>query len=151
MQLLSTEKIRLILEEATHWASCQADITAAALVGSWARGTARPDSDIDLMFLTPNPASFRQDEKWINEIQWSVIDAEVEDWADKEYGVVWSRHIYLNNKTEIEFGFGFLSWASVSPVDAGTFRVVSDGCQILYDPRNLLCQLVDKVRSTQTI
>jgi uncharacterized protein len=149
MQSLNSEKINLILEEVTQWASRRTDIAAAALVGSWARGAARVDSDIDLMFLAANPASFRQYENWINEIQWTVVDAEIDKWEDKDYGVAWSRHIHLNNEIQVEFGFGFPSWASTNPVDAGTFRVVSDGCRILYDPENLLSKLVDKVKATQ--
>jgi hypothetical protein len=101
------------------------------------------------MFLAVNPALFRQDEKWVNEIQWAVVEARISNWKDEDYGVIWSRHVYLDNETEIEFGFGFPSWASVSPVDEGTFRVMSDGCRILYDPENLLSKLVDKVKSTQ--
>jgi uncharacterized protein len=149
MQPLNAEKIKLILEEVARWATFRAEVAAAALVGSWARGASRIDSDIDLMFLTNSPALFRQDETWINEIQWTNIDAEIDDWEDKDYGVVWSRHVYLNDETEIEFGFGSLSWASLEPVDAGTFRVISDGCQILYDPEYLLRKLIDTVKSTQ--
>ncbi len=149
MQPLNTERVNLILKEVTQWVTHRTDIAAAALVGSWARGAARVDSDIDLMFLAANPASFRQDEKWINEIQWAVVDAEIDYWEDEDYGVIWSRHVYLDNEIETEIEFGFPSWASVSPVDAGTFRVVSDGCRIVYDPENLLSQLIDKVKSTQ--
>jgi uncharacterized protein len=148
MQPLNTERVNLILEEVTQWASNRTDILAAALVGSWARGTARVDSDIDLMFLATNPASFRQDEKWVNEIQWAVVEAEINDWKDQDYGVIWSRHINLDSAIEIEFGFGFPSWASINPVDSGTFRVVSDGCRILYDPANLLGQLIAQVKSS---
>jgi uncharacterized protein len=147
MQPLNIERVNLILEEVTQWASHRTDIVAAALVGSWARGAARMDSDIDLMFLVTNPASFRQDDKWVNEIQWAVVDAEIDNWKDKDYGVIWSRHVYLDNETEIEFGFGFPCWASVNPVDAGTFRVVSDGCRIIYDPDNLLDKLISQVNS----
>jgi predicted nucleotidyltransferase len=63
MQSLTSEKVNLILEEVAQWASRRTDIAAAALVGSWARGAARVDSDIDLMFLAANPASFRQHEE----------------------------------------------------------------------------------------
>jgi predicted nucleotidyltransferase len=148
MQPLNTERVNLILEEVTRWVSHRTDIDAAALVGSWARGAARADSDIDLMFLATNPAWFRQDDKWLNEIQWAVVDAEIDDWKDRDYGVIWSRHVYLDNETEIEFGFGFPSWASVNPVDAGTSRVVSDGYRILYDPEKLLSKLITKVKSS---
>jgi uncharacterized protein len=106
MQSLNPKKVKLILEEIAQWASQRTDITALALVGSWARGTARVGSDIDLMFLTASPSSFRRDETWINQIQWAVVDAEVDGWKDKDYGVIWSRHVYLDDETEIEFGFG---------------------------------------------
>jgi uncharacterized protein len=147
MQPLNAEKIKLILEQVAWWAACRADIAAVVLVGSWARGAARVDSDVDLMILTNSPTVFRQDETWINEIRWTSIDVEIDDWEDKDYGAVWSRHIYLNDETEIEFSFGFLSWASIEPVDAGTFRVISDGCQILYDPEGLLRKLISAVKS----
>lgn len=149
MQISNTEKVKLIIEKVTQWASHRTDLIAVALVGSWARGLARIDSDIDLMFLTANSSSFRQDETWMNEISWAIISAEIDDWEDKDYGILWSRHIYLDDKTVIEFSFGFPSWASVDPIDAGTFRVINDGCQILYDPKNVLSQLVNKIRSLQ--
>lgn len=146
MQPLNTERVNSILKQVSQWAACRDDLVAVALVGSWARQTARVDSDIDLMFLTDNPASFRQNDRWMNEIHWAVVDAKVNEWKDKDYGAIWSRHVYLNDGTAIEFGFGFLSWASVNPVDAGTFRVVSDGCQVLYDPEDLLGKLIATVR-----
>jgi uncharacterized protein len=148
MQSLNPKKVKLILEEIAQWASQRTDITALALVGSWARGTARVGSDIDLMFLTASPSSFRRDETWVNQIQWAVVDAEVDGWKDKDYGVIWSRHVYLDDENEIEFGFGVPSWASIDPIDPGTFRVMSDGCQILYDPDHWLSKLIDKVKPT---
>lgn len=150
MRSLNTDKVKLILEKVVQWASHRTDIFAVALVGSWARGAARADSDIDLMFLTDAPSAFRQDETWINEIKWKTVDAEIANWKDEDYGVIWSRHVYFSNGAEIEFGFGFPSWASINPIDAGTFRVVNDGCQILYDPENLLSQLIDQVQLNQT-
>lgn len=149
MQHPNAEKIKLIFEAVAQWASRQADIAAVALVGSWARGAARVDSDIDLMILTDSLTLFRQDEKWVNEIRWADMNAEIAAWEDKDYGVVWSRHVCLNDETEIEFSFGSLSWASVEPVDAGTFRVISDGCRILYDPKGLLRELIATVKSIQ--
>jgi uncharacterized protein len=150
MQPLNTEKFKLILGEVTRWATVRSDITAVALVGSWARGTARIDSDIDLMLLTHSPLLFRQSEHWADEIKWSIIDAKIDRWEDKDYGLVWSRHIYLDDETKIEFSFGLSSWASVDPIDIGTFRVVNDGCQVLYDPEYMLSKLIDAIQPTQT-
>ena len=40
------------LDSAAQWAREREDVAALVLVGSWARGTNRPDSDIDLVILT---------------------------------------------------------------------------------------------------
>ena len=43
------------------WAKAQPAIEAVAVVGSYARGTARADSDIELVLLTTRPREFRTD------------------------------------------------------------------------------------------
>ena len=50
-----------IIEVALQWARAQKNILAVALVGSYARKTARPESDIDLVMLTDEPTYFRTD------------------------------------------------------------------------------------------
>jgi predicted nucleotidyltransferase len=56
--------IDLILRVVLAWATAQPKIRAVALVGSHARGTAGPASDIDLVLLTTPPDSFRADTTW---------------------------------------------------------------------------------------
>jgi hypothetical protein len=141
------KKIDAILAEISRWAGGRADISAVALVGSWARGVARADSDIDVMILTPDPLSFRRDHSWMSEIDWDCMEASVADWRDADYGDVWSRHVHLVDGREIEFGFGSPAWAAIDPIDAGTFKVISDGCRILFDPQGLLGRLVAHVRA----
>jgi len=43
---------------------------------------------------------------------------------------------------EIEFGIAYPAWAALTPVDAGTRDVVTDGLQPLYDPTLLLAEVV---------
>ena len=143
---LCADKVGSILEKVTRWATGRNDISAVALVGSWARGTARADSDIDLVLLTPDPLRFRQNDRWLGEIDWRSIGATVATWRYADYGIVWSRHLRLADGTEIEFGFGPLAWASVDAIDPGTFQVIGDGCRILYDPQGLLQNLIAQVR-----
>ena len=64
--------------------------------------------------------------------------------------MVWSRHIYLSDTTEVELSFGLPSWASVDPLDTGTAKVVSDGFYILYDPKKLMARLLEKVMADAT-
>jgi hypothetical protein len=99
------------------------------------------------MLITSNPSLFRQDIKWIYEIDWKSIDLNIKDWKDIDYGVVWSRHIYFIEETKIEFGFGLPTWTSINPVDRGTLGVVKNGIKILYDPQKMLQNLLNEIKT----
>jgi hypothetical protein len=45
---------------------------------------------------------------------------------------------------EVDVGVGRPSWASIAPVDRGTRRVATDGLIPLYDPAQLLRELLEK-------
>lgn len=135
----------MILSQTHKWTSKSVNICAAALVGSWARGTARPTSDIDIMLLVTEPDIFRKDQVWVNEIDWEEVGLRVDSWEDQEYGVVWSRHIHFQDGTDVEFTFGSPLWASINSIEAGTLQVVSNGCSILYDPEGLLTKLLNTI------
>jgi uncharacterized protein len=137
-----------IIEVVLRWARAQPTICAGALVGSHARGTARADSDIDLVALTTAPDLFRGDPEWIRAIDWSRCEASPATSQDEEYGQLWSRRIWLMpDRYELEIGFALLSWADVHPLDAGTRQVVADGCRILHDTNGLLARLCAAVNS----
>lgn len=80
------------------------------------------------------------------EVNWECIDLKIEDWKDMNYGVVWSRHLYLTNQIEIEFSFGYPSWASIHPIEIGTLQVIQNGSKILYDPQKILQNLLNEVK-----
>lgn len=131
--------LEALLARITRWAQAEPDIYALALVGSQARGTARPDSDIDLIVLGPRPNVFRQDKSWP-----AGLFPEVGLWwTDVDYGGIWSRHLYLDSGPEIEFGFGLSDWAKIDPLDPGTAEVMAGGCRVLYDPHQLLAKLLN--------
>ena len=148
-------KAEAFLAEAARWAGRRGDVAALALVGSWARRAARLDSDIDLVLLTERPQFFRENQDWLDEIDWDSLGLFVAGWHDAEYGDIWSRHVRLGNRRSrdllapappaipvIEFGFGRPDWASVEPLESGAARVVREGCRILFDPQGLLARLV---------
>ena len=130
-----------ILEIVTDWVKSQEEIRGLALVGSYARDAARSNSDVDLVLLSRCPNRFRAP-GWLTDIDWSLAGVKLTEWAEEEYGAVWSRRVWLEHECEVEFAFASLSWADVSPVDQGTRRVVSDGCRILYDPEGLFRRLM---------
>jgi hypothetical protein len=140
-----------ILETVVSWAETRSEILALALVGSYARGEATTDSDIDLMVITHLPEFFRQNHDWMHDINWEFVNYKILTFNDAQYGVVWSRHIYLTslnnefNNIKVEISFGLPTWASINPIDSGTFNVVSRGCKILYDSQGVLTNLMSKV------
>jgi hypothetical protein len=137
------ESVVALLKIVIRWAESRRDILALALVGSHARGTAHVASDVDLLFIVSDQASFRTDLSWLRDIQWHETGAEVAGWRDETYGVVWSRHVVLSSGPEVEFTFAGPSWASTAPMDPGTKRVVTDGWRVLRDPDGLLSNVAE--------
>jgi hypothetical protein len=138
----------LIIQTISTWVKTQQLIQAAALVGSHARGMARPDSNIDIVLLVTECEIFRDGTGWLHDINWNLIGARPARWVDEDHGALWSRRLWLEpTGDEIEFGFTSPSWAEVKPIDPGTRRVIADGCRSLHDPHGMLSRLCDAVRA----
>ena len=123
------------LERFTGWAAAQPDIQAAALVGSHARGSATPTSDIDLVILADDPERFLTDQTWV-EIFGTPATARRE-----EYGNVTSLRVDYDEGLEVEFGFTIVRWAAV-PVDPGTRDVISGGMRVLFERGPILSRML---------
>jgi predicted nucleotidyltransferase len=122
------------LDCVTDWAAHQPTIAAVALVGSQARGEARPDSDIDLVLLCEEPHAFLADTSWIHYFG-TVARCHTEYW-----GFVTSLRVYYTEGFEVEFGMTTLAWAGL-PVAPGMQDVVSHGMRMLWDREGLLARL----------
>jgi hypothetical protein len=122
--------------QVAEWAADHPGIQAAALVGSWARGAARAESDIDLILIVSEPADFLRRDAWLRTF------GVVERVTDEDWGRVQSRRAFYRGGPEVEFGITTAEWADTDPVDAGTARVVHDGMRILADPDGLLADLL---------
>ena len=134
-----SEAAERLLDVARRWAMDRHDLRAMALVGSWARGAARADSDVDLVLLTDNTAAYLEDRMWL------AAFAAKEIARRRKWGVVTELRAVLGSGLEVEFGITSPKWASTSPVDPGTRRVVSEGLVALHDPDGLLAKLDDVV------
>jgi len=53
-----------LLDRVVWWAESVREVRAIALVGSWARGEARADSDVDLIVLALYPETLVSDTSW---------------------------------------------------------------------------------------
>lgn len=62
-----------------------------------------------------------------------------------DFGAVQERRLRLPDGTVVEVNVGDLSWASTTPVDAGTRRVTEDALIPLLDPQHRLAHLLQAV------
>lgn len=129
-------EVERLLDRVSAWANSRDDISALALVGSWARDDAREDSDVDLVLLTDEPDAFIEGVDWIEVIAPGARLIGTGDW-----GAITERRLRLPSGLEVEIGIGLPSWAATDPVDPGTHRVVQAGFRPLYDASGLLARL----------
>ena len=94
----SAEHIRDFLNLFVHWASAQEDVQAIALVGSYARGEARDDSDIDLVLLAAESQTYLED------LRWTERFGLVEKHQTEDYGKLISIRVCYQNGVEVEYG-----------------------------------------------
>jgi predicted nucleotidyltransferase len=92
------ETIRDFLDAFVDWASDLPDIYGIALVGSYARGAARDDSDIDLVLLTDRP------QKYLDDIQWTERFGTVEKHQTEDYVKLISPRVWYRDGYEVEYG-----------------------------------------------
>jgi predicted nucleotidyltransferase len=141
-----TNEVRTLLATLRSWAQGRPDIVAIGLAGSWARGDASMDSDVDVVLLTEEQAPYLEDDAWVYEMGGVGLV-----WT-RMWGSVTERRFALPSGLEVELGVAPPSWAAIDPVDEGTRRVVADGVSVLYDPNGVLAGLLDACgRSQETV
>ena len=55
--------------------------------------------------------------------------------------------VWLSSGADVEISFALVAWASIATLDAGTRRVITDGCRILHHPARFLERLYEAVQS----
>jgi predicted nucleotidyltransferase len=134
--------VQNLLKKIKNWAHKNNDLNSLLLVGSYARNEVHQNSDIDLVLIFNDP------KKYINNLDWIKEFGEIE-WYEIEYwGRVTSIRAWYKSGIEVEFGITSAEWAE-TPVDSGTFRVVSDGSKILVDKSKKLKQLLSEVKKSK--
>jgi len=123
---MGTYPVDEFLGRVVQWGNEKEDISAILLVGSHARGEARPDSDVDLVILVGSPGKYLNDLEWLGRFG-NPINTSIEDW-----GNVQSLRVWFEGDIEVEFGFTSHNWLS-QPLDPGTHQVLSEGYRFLID------------------
>ena len=125
------ERVERLLHQVVAWAAEQEGVKAVVLVGSYARGDARGDSDVDLVLLVDDPRGLIEDHRW------PARFAPVERLKTENWGEVRSVRVWYSGGPEVEFAVASPDWAR-RPLDEGTARVLQNGFRSLYDPLLLL-------------
>jgi predicted nucleotidyltransferase len=131
-----TTDVGRLLEDLTAWARARPDVDGLVLVGSSARGQARPDSDVDVVILSPAYRTLADDHDWFPGLRPGARLVRQGVW-----GPVLERRWRLPSGLVVELGLAAPGWASL-PLDDGTARVLRDGCRVLHDPVGLLSDAV---------
>jgi predicted nucleotidyltransferase len=126
-----TGRIAEFLSAIARWGAAQPDVTGVALVGSYAQGSAAGSSDIDLVVLTGCPDRYLEHTDWAKDFG-RVRQQQIEDW-----GKVTSLRVWYKDGLEVEYGLITPEWA-MSPLDAGTRRVIEGGMLVLFERDGLL-------------
>lgn len=105
-----------------------AHVEVLLVVGSHARGTERPDSDLDLVLVTTQRDELVADQTF-PETCGRVLRRQTE-----HYGACTSVRVWYEGGLEVEFGLVEPSWLAL-PLDEGTRRVLADGHRVLVDKK----------------
>ena len=130
------DDVERFLGSLVAFAEARDDVRAVALIGSHARGVARPDSDVDVVMLTTEPEAYIDGCDWLERFPGATL------LATRRWGPLTERRLVLGNEREVDFGVARTSWASIQPLDPGTARVARDGLVALHDPDRLLADVV---------
>ena len=125
------EQTEQFLDDLARWAVSQNDLLAVALVGSYARGTATINSDVDIVLISSHLDHYLKDNSW------AASFGVVEKRRIEQYGLVTSLRIWYAGGLEVEYGISDERWAAL-PLDAGTRQVISDGMRILFERGDVL-------------
>jgi uncharacterized protein len=129
-----------LLEVVLKWASSRHDVRGLALVGSWARGTAHMDSDVDLVLLACRVERYTEADDWIRDLGCETME------RTAAWGALMERRLCMPSGLEVELSFVPPYWAAVYPLDSGTRSVVEEGMRVLHDPDGLLRALARILR-----
>ena len=99
-------------------------------------------SDIDIVVLTLDPASYAATDGWVEGALGEVAPVvRTMEWGP----LLTERRVRLASGLEVDIGFAPPSWAAADAVDPGTAGVVADGFRALFDPDDLLSRLVNVI------
>lgn len=119
------------IKDVKAWAIQDKHIECILLVGSYARGTQKNTSDIDLCILTTNK------KQMVETQDFPTLFGTIKKLQTEYYGACTSIRVWYQSGLEVEFGLVDPTWI-MTPLDEGTSKVLQDGYRVIIDKNNYL-------------
>lgn len=116
------------ISELKEYAGNASHIESIIIVGSYARGTNKENSDLDVVIITSDKSGMIANQDYTQNF------GEVNKQQTEYYGACTSVRAWYRDGKEVEFGIVEPSWISM-PLDSGTYKVLSDGYKIIIDKK----------------
>lgn len=129
-----TDMIEEFLAKFRDFAENHPGIEGVVVVGSYARGTHRETSDLDLCIITAQKDEFVKHPDFVKSF------GPFQSMQTEFYGACTSIRVWYETGLEVEFGLVKPSWIGL-PLDGGTLGVLRSGYLILLDKSGRLQSL----------
>ena len=120
--------IDIFLKDIKKWAKKEELIESIIVVGSYARGTYKVTSDIDLIIITSDKEKMLKNQTFVD------LFGEIKKSQIEYYGACTSIRVWYKDGKEVEFGIVSTSWIE-KPLDKGTIKVLRDGFKVVIDKK----------------
>ena len=127
--------IDIFLKDIKKWAKKEELIESIIVVGSYARGTYKVTSDIDLIIITSDKEKMLKNQTFIN------LFGEIKKSQIEYYGACTSIRVWYKDGKEVEFGIVSTSWIE-KPLDKGTIKVLRDGFKVVIDKKGYFKNII---------
>lgn len=124
-----------ILDKLVDIVSPQCNVKGIILLGSYARGDNRNNSNVNVTIIALNPSEFFKENSWIEHFGKIFL-------LNKGENDIISLRIACIEEIQMHLNIVPLTWAETDPIDPETLKVILDGVRVLWDPDNLLHKLI---------
>ena len=121
--------MKKMLKDIKQWAENEKQVESIIVVGSYARGTYKKTSDIDLVIITSNKKEMLKNQNFIK------VFGDVNKSQIEYYGACTSIRVWYKDGKEVEFGIVNPTWIE-KPLDIGTNKVLNDGFKVIIDKKD---------------
>ena len=129
--------IDIFLKDIKKWAKKEELIESIIVVGSYARGTYKVTSDIDLIIITSDKEKMLKNQTFVD------LFGEIKKSQIEYYGACTSIRVWYKDGKEVEFGIVSTSWIE-KPLDKGTIKVLRDGFRVVIDKKGYFKNIMKK-------